>query len=85
MTDEIGILAFCELIANTVGYVDARPTDRLVADLSVGPLSMAAIVLTIEQLNPYFSLPDQIDVADLTIEDLHYFCCTMTEGHLAWP
>lgn len=33
--------------------------------------------------NPYFQLPEQIDVEDVTLPDLHHhYYCVMDEGHV---
>jgi hypothetical protein len=58
-----------------------HPTDRLMHDVELDELSMAQLVVAIQDVNPYFDLPRQLDVADITLADLHHFCCVMSAGH----
>jgi hypothetical protein len=59
-----------------------RPTDRLVEDVALDELSLAQLVLAIQDVNPHFDLPGQLDVRDITMADLHHFCCVMGPGHV---
>lgn len=70
-------------LAPVVGVPPERlhPTDRLVHDVELDELSMAQLVLAIQDVNPYFDLPPQLDVAEITLADLHHFCCVMSAGH----
>jgi hypothetical protein len=52
-----------------------------VADLELDEIEMAEMTETLSRWNPYFQLPDQMDVEDIRLRDLHHFVCNMTEGH----
>lgn len=53
---------FCQLVAETLQRASVKAGDRLVADLKVDELSMAAVISAIEDVNPYFRVPEQLDI-----------------------
>jgi hypothetical protein len=59
--------------------VDSR---AIVDDLALDEISMASLILGVQELNPYFIIPRQMDVADLTVDDLYHYYSTMTEHHV---
>lgn len=58
-----------------------RPTDRLTVDVDLDELSLARLVMAIQDVNPHFDLPSQLDVRDVTLADLHHFASVMSAGH----
>jgi hypothetical protein len=75
---------FCALLSVSVGMpVELlKNCDRMVADLGLDELSLASMLWTVETLNPYFYLNEQIDILDMTLRDLHHFYTVMSEGHM---
>jgi hypothetical protein len=76
---------FCRQIAPAVHLPPHRleACDRLVDELGLDELSWAGLIAAVESLNPYFSLPDQVEPTDVTLDDLYHFYRTMDAGHLA--
>jgi hypothetical protein len=76
--------AFRALLGSVVGVAPERlrPSDRLGREVPLDELSLAQLVLAIQDVNPYFELPRQLKVHDITVADLHHFCCVMSAGHL---
>ena len=74
---------FCVALANElqVPVEKVRSCGRMVEDLELDEFGLARVLFNVERWNPWFALPDQLDVFDLTLLDLHYFFCIMTEGH----
>jgi len=74
---------FVALVAPALGVApgDLGPHRRLGADIPVDELSLSQLVLAIQELNSYFDLPDQLDLEDVTVADLHHFCTVMGPGH----
>lgn len=72
------------LLASTLGRGPGtlRLGDRLLGDLRLDELSLVRVLQAVLDLNPYFALPDQMDVEDVTVGDLHHFCCVMGPGHI---
>jgi hypothetical protein len=79
-----GFEAFCVALARElqVPVEKVRSCDRLVDDLELDEFGLAKVLFNVEQWNPSFSLPEQLDVLDMTLQDLHYFFCVMTAGHV---
>jgi hypothetical protein len=74
---------FGTLVASVLGVAPdrLRPTDCLVRDVDVDEVSLSQLVLAIQDVNPYFALPDQVEVHDVSLADLYHFCCVMDVGH----
>ena len=74
---------FCIELSASAGIPLERLTncDRLVSDLQLDELSLASILWTVETLNPHFQLNEQIDIEDMTLQDLFHFYSVMSEGH----
>lgn len=58
-----------------------RPTHHLIVDVDLDELSLSRLVMAIQETNPHFDLPSQLDVRDVTLADLHHFACVMGAGH----
>ena len=75
---------FCHELAAALDVTpDRLETSRsVVADLQLDELSLVTLVLTVQDMNPYFDIPDQMDVNDLSILDLYHFYDVMWHGHI---
>jgi hypothetical protein len=56
-------------------------SSRPAASLGPDELSWMGLILAILELNPSFHIPEQADIHDLTLADLHHLCSTMTPDH----
>ena len=74
---------FCAAIATAIDLPAERvlSCSTAVLDLGLDELSFASLVLAVEELNPDFRLPDQADIQELTLQDIHHFYSVMTSGH----
>jgi hypothetical protein len=74
---------FCGELADALD----QPVERVqgcntaVSDLGLDELSLATLVLAVEELNPHFHLPDQADIHEITVPDIYHFYCVMTPNH----
>jgi hypothetical protein len=59
-----GFEDFCRALSLELGIPEGRlrSCDRLVADLDLDELKMAEMVGTLSQWNPYFQMPDQMEI-----------------------
>lgn len=76
---------FVDVVVDLVGAPSDRGTlrasDRVLADLGFDEIAMARLVFGLQALNPSFEVPDQVDLRDLCLGDLHHFATTQTEDH----
>lgn len=87
MSTDVSSQPSLDELCSVIGEAIDLPADRvrscgaLVAGLGLDELSLAAVILAVERLNPWFQLPDQVDVHEVTVADLHHFACVMSPGH----
>ncbi len=55
------------------------------SDVAVDEVALFELVLLLQEINPYFRLPDQVDPLSLTIDDLLHFVRVMGAGHAEEP
>jgi hypothetical protein len=74
---------FVALVAPALGVApeELAPHRRLRVDIPLDELSLSQLVLTIQDMNVHFDLPEQLDLEDVTVADLHHFCTVMGPGH----
>lgn len=53
---------------------------RLLDDLRLDDVSLFLVVTSLQMLNPHFVIPEQMDMSDVTLADLHWFFLTMRDG-----
>jgi hypothetical protein len=77
----------CAVLAREVSpvFATATPTSRLWHDLQLDELALCLMHIAIEEMNPYFALPDQADVAFTTLGDVHHYYLTMDEQTVPHP
>jgi hypothetical protein len=75
---------FCDELAAALDVTPdrLRASRSVVADVPLDELSLVTLVLTVQAMNPYFDIPDQMDVNDLSILDLYHFYDVMWQGHI---
>jgi hypothetical protein len=44
-------------------------------------VQLFTLVMALEELNPAFHVPEQLDLRDASLDDLFHFCSVMDEGH----
>lgn len=62
---------------------EVPPTARLLGDLALDEIELCRLHLVVEELNPYFELPDHSDVDFLTLGDIHFYYRWMDAGNVA--
>jgi hypothetical protein len=74
---------FCAEVAGGLGLPveQVRSSGPILVDLSLDELSLAELLFVVEGLNPHFRLPEQMELEDVTMADVHHFYCVMTSGH----
>jgi hypothetical protein len=75
---------FCRERAATLGLPAERlvPCGPLIEGLGLDELSLAAFLAAVEDLNPWFRIPDQVDGHDATVADVHHYYATLSRGHV---
>lgn len=65
-----------------------RPVEELgggirpLGELELDEVDLFRMASRIEQVNPYFRMPDQLDLEDSTVDDWHHFACIIGHGHV---
>jgi hypothetical protein len=82
--DIVDFDTFCELVAGFAGVAAERvkASESFLTDLHLDELSLATMLFALQDLNPYFELPDQMATSDLTVRDVYHYYRTMTRGHV---
>lgn len=62
---------------------DLQGSARLLADLQMNDFSLFALVTGLQEVNPYFWIPEQMELEDITFGDLYSFFRTMGPDHWA--
>jgi hypothetical protein len=80
---EANLEQFCLAVLDRTGLnLDTSKADELLSQVvKLDEVAWAGLLLAIEEINPFFDLPEQLGIDDVTLADLHYFCCIMTTGH----
>ena len=78
--------SFDEFVAQVAPALGVAPADlaphrRLGVDIPLDELSLSLLLVSIQELNEDFELPDQIDLEDVTVADLYHFATVMGPGH----
>lgn len=75
---------FCAEVARLLGAepTEVGPDARLRRDLRVGEIALFYLVTRLQMENPSVHLPEQMDVHDLTVRDLHHLLVSLTADHL---
>jgi hypothetical protein len=73
---------FVAQLAPVLGLVpgDLAPYRRLGVEVPLDELSLSQLLVSIQELNEDFDLPDQIDLEDVTVADLYHFATVMRPG-----
>jgi hypothetical protein len=58
------------------------PSTRLVTDLGLDELSLAVCFAVAGDVNPWFRLPEQFDIIDVTLLDLFHLCANLSSDHM---
>lgn len=76
---------FCDFLAGSLdiarGELQAM-SGPVVTRLSLDELSLAQLVLAIQTLNPYFQIPDQMAIHEISLDDLYHYYWVMDDGHV---
>lgn len=75
---------FCLVLSTALSVpVDqVAAAGNVISDLRLDEVSLVRLLLKVQELNPWFRLPDQMDIGDVGLSDVYHYYCTMDRQHV---